>query len=220
MSGWLIMIAYSITSAYPSNGVCITTSGARIPLSSAYSEILPSANGRVTLDANGQQSFIDYLGFSSCSGGGVSIVPTALIQVTNTTTTQTSTLSNVPLAAIASFTIAPVSLFKCPIPHCHDGGLMVEFPSNPTCPPPPKLEPSLVARPRPSSPALELHTSSLATKPSPQPPTPSLYRYTMALSSVQPLLWVERRSLWLPRVQEQLTAQVPQILIRSLVWPA
>ena len=37
------------------------------------------------------------------------MVPTALIQVTNTTATQTSTFSNVPFAAIASLTIAPVS---------------------------------------------------------------------------------------------------------------
>ena len=71
--------------------------------------MLPSANGRVTLDANGQQSFIDFLGFSTCSGGGENVVPTALIQVTNTTTTMTSTFSNVPFAAIASLTIAPVS---------------------------------------------------------------------------------------------------------------
>lgn len=103
--------AYSITSAYPSGGVCITTSGSAIQVSPAYSEILSSANGRVTLDANGQQSFIDYLGFTTCSGGGENVVATALVQVTNTTATTTSTFSNVPLAAVvASLTIAPVSI--------------------------------------------------------------------------------------------------------------
>ena len=101
--------AYSITSAYLANGVCVTTRGSPIPVSPAYSEILSSANGRVTLDVNGQQSFIDHLGFSSCSGGGENAVLTALVQVTNTTTTTTSTFSNVPLAAVASLTIAPVS---------------------------------------------------------------------------------------------------------------
>lgn len=41
----------------------------------------------------------------------MSIAPTALIQITNTTATQTSTFSNVPLAAaMATLTIAPVSL--------------------------------------------------------------------------------------------------------------
>ena len=106
-----ICVAYSITSAYASNGVCITTSGAPVTLSSAYTETLVSANGQVVLDANGEKSFIDFLGFSSCSGGGENVVPTALIQVTNTTASTTSTYSNVPLAAaMATLTIAPVSL--------------------------------------------------------------------------------------------------------------
>ena len=106
-----ILAAYSITSAYTSNGVCVTTSGSAIPVSPAYSEILSSANGRVTLDVNGQQSFIDYLGFSTCSGGGEHVVATAFAQVFNTTATITSSFTNVPLAAVvASLTIAPVSL--------------------------------------------------------------------------------------------------------------
>lgn len=105
-----VFTAYSITSAYSSNGLCVTTSGSAIPVSPAYSEILSSANGRVTLDANGQQSFIDHLGFSTCSGGGENVVATALLQVLNTTATTTSTFSNVPLAAVvASLTIAPQS---------------------------------------------------------------------------------------------------------------
>lgn len=108
-----ISAAYSVTSAYLSNGICVTTSGSAIPVSPAYSEILTSANGRVTLDANGQQSFIDHLGFSTCSGGGENVVATALVQVMNTTATTTSIFSNVPLAAVmASLTIAPVSLLK------------------------------------------------------------------------------------------------------------
>ena len=94
-----------------SNGICITTSGAPVKLSSAYTETLVSANGQVVLDANGEKAFIDFLGFSTCSGGGENIVPTALIQITNTTATMTSTFSNVPLAAAsATLTIAPVSL--------------------------------------------------------------------------------------------------------------
>ena len=106
-----IYAAYSITSAYNSNGICVTTSGSAIPVSPAYSEVLVSANGQVTLDANGQQSFIDHLGFSSCSGGGENIGATAIYQVLNTTATTTSTFSNVPLAAVvASLTIAPVSI--------------------------------------------------------------------------------------------------------------
>lgn len=88
----------------------MTTSGAPTKLTSAYTEVLSSANGKVILDANGQQSFIDFLGFKTCSAGGLSIAATALIQITPTTVTQTSTFSNVPLAAaLATLTIAPVS---------------------------------------------------------------------------------------------------------------
>ena len=104
-------VAYSITSAYLSNGVCITTSGPPVKLSTAYTETLASANGQVVLDANGENAFITYLGFSSCSNGGERVNPTALLQIYNTTATATSTFSNVPLAAAsASLTIAPVSL--------------------------------------------------------------------------------------------------------------
>ena len=103
--------AYSVTSAYTSNGLCITTSGPAITVSPAYSETLTSASGQVTLDVNGQQQFINYLGFSTCSGGGENVVAQALVQVQNTTATTTSSFTNVPLAAVvASLTIAPVSL--------------------------------------------------------------------------------------------------------------
>lgn len=108
-----VCVAYSITSAYMTNGVCVTTSGAPVKLSSAYTETLVSANGQVVLDANGEKAFIDFLGFSTCSGGGENVGATALIQVSNTTTTTTSTFSNVPLAAAsATLTIAPVSLCR------------------------------------------------------------------------------------------------------------
>ena len=105
-----VFTAYSVTSAYLSNGLCVTTSGSKIELTSAYSEILPTASGKVYLDANGQQDFIDHLGFHSCSGGGENIVPTALIQVMNTTATQVTTFSGILAAQSASLTIAPVCL--------------------------------------------------------------------------------------------------------------
>ena len=106
-----IYAAYTVTSAYLSSGLCVTITDSAVSVSPAYSEVLISANGRVTLDANGQQSFIDHLGFSTCSGGAENIGARALVQVVNTTTTTTSTFSNVPLAAVvASLTIAPVSI--------------------------------------------------------------------------------------------------------------
>ena len=95
-----VFTAYSVTSAVLSNGVCSTVSGSRMVLPSAYSEILSSASGTVYLDQAGEQQFINYLGFTTCSGAGLSVVPTALVQVTSSTTTTTMTYSSgIPLAA-------------------------------------------------------------------------------------------------------------------------
>ena len=104
--------AFSITSEVVSNGVCVTSPGPPTTLSSAYTQTLQSTNGRVILDPNGQRAFINFLGFTKCSNGGENVAATALIQVTNTTATMTSTFSNVPLAAVsATLTIAPVGHF-------------------------------------------------------------------------------------------------------------
>ena len=86
-----VFTAYSVTSATLSDGICVTDKGSAMTLSSAYTEVLSTASGRVYLDQNGEQQFINFLGFTSCSGGGESVVPTALVQVQNTTATTTST---------------------------------------------------------------------------------------------------------------------------------
>ena len=105
-----VFTAYSVTSAVLSGGVCSTVSGPRMLLPQAYTEVVPQANGRVVLDQNGEQQFIKQLGFSSCSGGGVSIVPTALVPVSSTTMTTTQSFSsNVPLAAMTVGTAPSVS---------------------------------------------------------------------------------------------------------------
>ncbi|KAL9127672.1 MAG: hypothetical protein Q9217_003499 [Psora testacea] len=106
-----VFTAYSVTSEYESNNICITSSGSKVLLSSAYSQTLPSASGRVFLDPQGQQQFIDFLDFTSCSGGGENFAATALIQVTNTTATMTTTFSGILAAASAGLTIAPVGAF-------------------------------------------------------------------------------------------------------------
>jgi len=102
-----VITAYSITSAYTANGVCVTTSESAYTLPTAYTETLPSASGQVTLDAAGAQSFINFLGFSSCSGRSGNVVTTALVQVRNVTSTTTTTRSSVSLAVAMS--LAPVS---------------------------------------------------------------------------------------------------------------
>ncbi len=106
-----VFTAYSVTSATLSDGICVTDKGSAIALSSAYTEILPSASGKVYLDQNGEQKFIDFLGFTSCSAGGESVVPTALVQVTNVTATTTSTNTGGPSAkSTQSLSVALVSL--------------------------------------------------------------------------------------------------------------
>ena len=94
-----VFTAYSVTSATLSDGICVTNSGPPIALSSAYTEILTSANGKVFLDQNGEQQFINFLGFTTCSAGGESIVPTALVQVSNITATSTATNTGGPVVA-------------------------------------------------------------------------------------------------------------------------
>lgn len=87
-----VFSAYSLTSAYLSNGKCVTTSGSPVPVIPAYSEALPSASGRVSLDAAGQQQFINHLGFSGCSAAGEHAVASALIPVASITASSTRTL--------------------------------------------------------------------------------------------------------------------------------
>ena len=88
----------------------MTNSGPPIALTSAYTEVLSAANGKVVLDQNGEQQFIDFLGFKSCSAGGESIVPTALVQVTNVTATSTASNTGGPkIASTQSLSVALVS---------------------------------------------------------------------------------------------------------------
>ncbi|KAG8531121.1 uncharacterized protein KY384_004478 [Bacidia gigantensis] len=100
-----VFTGYTITSAFLSDGQCVTTSQSS-SLASAYSEILSSANGRVILDVNGQSDFLSFLGFVTCSGGGENIQPTALLQVSNTTATSTTTFSGIMAAQSVSLSIA------------------------------------------------------------------------------------------------------------------
>ena len=116
-----VFTAYSVTSATLSDGICVTDKGSAIQLSSAYTEILPSASGKVYLDQSGEQQFVDFLGFTSCSGGGESVVPTALVQVTNVTATTTSTNTGGPspssTISLSMALVSPSISFHFGIPH-------------------------------------------------------------------------------------------------------
>lgn len=78
-------------------------------LSSAYSETLTNANGKVSVDVAGQEGFIKALGFSTCSGGGERAVGGALVPVSHVTQSVTTTYNSVPLAAMTTLSLAPVS---------------------------------------------------------------------------------------------------------------
>ena len=104
-----LFTAYSIISKTLSDAICVTSTGPRIILPTAFSEVLTSASGHVQLDQSGEQRFLNYLSFSTCSLGSDTVVPTALIRILNVTATTTTTHSNVILvAATQSLTVAPV----------------------------------------------------------------------------------------------------------------
>lgn len=100
--------AYNVFTAYTysnqqqlANGLCSTTLTV-ITLPSAYTETLASASGKVYLDTEGQRGFLDFLGFSTCTGGGENYVRTALVQVSDLTVSTTSTYFSVALAAMST----------------------------------------------------------------------------------------------------------------------
>ncbi|KAI4241791.1 MAG: hypothetical protein L6R40_004337 [Gallowayella cf. fulva] len=106
--------AYNVFSAYTytnqqqlANGGCDSTSTV-VTLSSAYTETVATASGRVYLDLAGQQGFISFLGFSTCTGGGEKYVGTALVQVSQLTASISRTYSGVALAAMST-TFAPTT---------------------------------------------------------------------------------------------------------------
>ncbi|KAL9042024.1 MAG: hypothetical protein Q9214_003910 [Letrouitia sp. 1 TL-2023] len=109
-----VFTGYTITSAYLSEGNCVTTTQTR-DLSVAYSEILSTSSGRIYINEEGEQSFIDFLGFTTCSEGGESVVPTVLAQVSNVTTSTTMFFSGGALAAATSLAPTTNPTTKLPV---------------------------------------------------------------------------------------------------------
>ncbi|KAL8663422.1 MAG: hypothetical protein Q9168_008096 [Polycauliona sp. 1 TL-2023] len=97
--------AYTFVTSQLINGEC-TASTNLVSLTSAYTQPLATASGRVYLDQEGQQGFIDSLGFSTCAGGGSNFVNTVLAPVSALTVSTTMTYSGVALAAMST-TFAP-----------------------------------------------------------------------------------------------------------------
>ncbi|KAG8529155.1 uncharacterized protein KY384_005790 [Bacidia gigantensis] len=79
------MTAYSITSNFLSDGNCITTSGAPSTLSSPYTVLSPTTVAETDFPSYAGSQFRDFLGFSTCFGGGELIAPTPIAPVATPT---------------------------------------------------------------------------------------------------------------------------------------
>ena len=116
-TSYILFTAYSITSAYTLNGLCVTTSGSSISLSPAFSITIPATVDSTAYSSSVGSLFEDHLGFSTCEGNGmqasiVSLTPlvevgigtsspfATLLQVANATSSPLST--NVPTTSPSS----------------------------------------------------------------------------------------------------------------------
>ena len=104
--------AFTIRSEYESEGSCVTVTNPPVTLPTAYSEPIPEASGRVYLNEEGQQSFLEYLDLTSCSGGGERVTPIVVAQVQNSTAEITQYQTG-PTLAPKTRSLARVSCFIC-----------------------------------------------------------------------------------------------------------
>lgn len=81
---YIVMTAYSVTSAYLSEGVCVTTSGAPVDLPTPYSIAMPTSADNLDVQAIAASSFLDYLGFTTCGGSGEEVIPIPLTSINGT----------------------------------------------------------------------------------------------------------------------------------------
>ena len=81
-ASYIIFTAYSVTSEYSTKGLCLTTSRPSISVSPPYSVLRPTSTTASNFKLIAFSSFLDYLGFSSCSGSGEDVTPTTLIPIT------------------------------------------------------------------------------------------------------------------------------------------
>lgn len=90
----LLFTAYSISREYSSNGLCVPTPGPSIAVSPPYSIAWPdsiSASDFELFKQTANRSFLDYLGFSPCSGPRQDVVTTTFINSPSLTSSPPST---------------------------------------------------------------------------------------------------------------------------------
>ena len=113
----IIISAYSITSAYLSDEVCITTSGEPILLTDAHTITSPTRIPSSDFEAYVASEFSDYIGFSACASelSKVNATPVVTVEpVTSvslpTTTNSTASLLPAPSASLPATAVSTTSL--------------------------------------------------------------------------------------------------------------
>ena len=82
----IFFTAYSVTSEYLSDGLCITTTGSPIPVSPEVTITKPTDANSTAFESSITSLFHDHLGFASCSGNHNPVqIVTSLVQVANIT---------------------------------------------------------------------------------------------------------------------------------------
>lgn len=112
-----VFTAYSITSTLNSDGQCITVQGTPVQVSPASSYAIPSGADYALFAQEAEQSFINDIGFPTCSPGGENAaVPTTHVQVTESTVTSTTSGPIRPTPQPVSVsTVAPTTTSASPI---------------------------------------------------------------------------------------------------------
>ncbi len=94
-ASFLVFSGYNIASEYSTNGQCQFTLGDIISVSPVYSVSQPAKVNSTKFQSTARQSFYNYLGFSTCSGGGVGVaVVTDLASLPGATLLATPIASN------------------------------------------------------------------------------------------------------------------------------
>ena len=113
---YAVFTAYSITSAYLSQELCVTTSGEPFPVSPPYSLPIPTSFPASEFDDIAAYSLASYLGFSTCTGAGVQVTPTDLIALTALTALTNNSLSTPLPSASSNSTEAPIPRNSTEVP--------------------------------------------------------------------------------------------------------
>ena len=114
-ASYIVFTAYSITSVYLSEGVCVTTSGMPISVVPPYSVLRPTSSPVSDFHSVAKSSLLAYLGSGACIGEGEEVTSTALTSIallngslpTGSLPSANSTSTKAPISG--SSTVNPVS---------------------------------------------------------------------------------------------------------------